>query len=115
MASARCLCKFLCMCAYISEGFVTACVFGAVADRSCTSDSMQALPMRPCMLTAAGQEKEQLLMGFQNKELTQRFPFISPSLFRYMFTPSPSLPLMNSVSYISNTVLCLVSLSLFTI
>lgn len=41
------------------------CVFVAVADRSSNTDRMQAVPMRPCMLTAAGQDDEQLLIGFQ--------------------------------------------------
>lgn len=40
-------------------------VCAAAADRSSNTDKTQTVPMRPCMLTAAGQEEEQLLMGFQ--------------------------------------------------
>ena len=55
------------------SGRVIVCVSDAAeADRSYNRDRMQGPPMRPCMLTAAGQEKEQLLMSFQYKELTQQ-------------------------------------------
>lgn len=51
------------------------CVFViAAADRSSITDRTQALPMRLCMLTAAGHKEEQLLMGLQYREPTQCFP-----------------------------------------
>lgn len=49
----------------------------AVADGSGDTGRMQAVPMRPCMLTAAGHREQQLLMGFQYKEPTLCFAFIS--------------------------------------
>lgn len=60
-------------------------VFTAEADRSCNSDRMQATPTRPCMLTAAGREKEQLLMSFQYKEPTLSLAFyLSILLYLYV-------------------------------
>ena len=50
---------------------VRVCVFVSTADRSSNTDRTQAVPMRLCMLTAAGREEEQLLMGFQYKEPAQ--------------------------------------------
>lgn len=79
---------FLCMSVYIPGCgmlFHCTCVFTAEADRSCNSDRMQATPTRPCMLTAAGREKEQLLMSFQYKEPTLSLAFyLSILLYLYV-------------------------------